>query len=113
WLTNTPPAAATVRTIPLDDSWFNDKDAGVEGRRESPLHDDDMACRYTLSSGTTGRPKVIGLTYGAVRERLISYSIRVSTPSWDRLVCMPGVFAHFGLALPTRPFGVARTPCSL
>jgi acyl-CoA synthetase (AMP-forming)/AMP-acid ligase II len=111
WLTSTPSEAATVRTIALDDSWFNDKDAGGEDRRGSPLHDDDMACRYILSSGTTGRPKVIGLTYGAVRERLISYSIRVSAPSWDRLVCMPGLSTNYGFSFAITTLWLGRTVC--
>jgi acyl-CoA synthetase (AMP-forming)/AMP-acid ligase II len=111
WLTIIPDTAATVRTIALDDTWFSDKTAGVEDGRGSPVHADDAACRYILSSGTTGRSKVIGLTYGAVRERLISYSVRVSNPSWDRLVCMPGLSTNYGFSFAITALWLGRTIC--
>ncbi len=111
WLTNTPSPAATVRTIALDDGWFNDKSFSVEDGRAAPRHDDNDASRFILSSGTTGRPKIIGLTYGAVRERLISYSIRMSTPSWDRLVCMPGLSTNYGFSFAITALWLGRTVC--
>jgi acyl-coenzyme A synthetase/AMP-(fatty) acid ligase len=110
WLTIKPNPAATIRTIALDDTWFNDKTANVEAGH-SRRHDDGAACRLILSSGTTGRPKVIGLTFGAVRERLISYSIRVNTPSWDRLVCMPGIATNYGFSFAITALWLGRTVC--
>ena len=109
WLTNTPPASPPVRTVPVDDSWFNDKD-DADGRGVPPHHD-GMACRYILSSGTTGRAKVIALSYGAVRERLLSYSIRVSNPSWERLVCMPGLSTNYGFSFAITTLWLGRTVC--
>jgi acyl-CoA synthetase (AMP-forming)/AMP-acid ligase II len=111
WLTSITAPAKTVRTIALDDTWFNDRSINVEQNRESKARDDAAACRLILSSGTTGRPKIIGLSYGAVRERLISYSIRVSTPSWDRLVCMPGLSTNYGFSFAITALWLGRTVC--
>jgi long-chain acyl-CoA synthetase len=111
WLTNTPDPAVPARTVVVDDGWFNDKAVAIEpARRPAPV-EDAAPCRYILSSGTTGRPKIIGLTYGAIRERLISYSIRVSTPSWDRMVCMPGLSTNYGYSFAITALWLGRTVC--
>jgi acyl-CoA synthetase (AMP-forming)/AMP-acid ligase II len=111
WLTGKADPAVAVRTIVLDDTWFAADPDPEEDSRRSPAHPDDAACRYILSSGTTGRPKIILLSYGAVRERLISYSIRVSTPSWDRLVCMPGLSTNYGFSFAITALWLGRTVC--
>jgi long-chain acyl-CoA synthetase len=108
-------AAATgsqtaTRTIMVDDSWFTDKDAEVD-RSPMSAADDDGPCRFILSSGTTGRPKIIALSFGSVRERLISYSIRASTPSWDRMVCEPGLATNYGYSFMVTTLWLGRTIC--
>jgi acyl-coenzyme A synthetase/AMP-(fatty) acid ligase len=109
-LTSATTSQEVVRTIVVDDSWFTDKDAEVD---RSPMQaaDDDRPCRYILSSGTTGRPKIIALSFGAVRERLISYSIRASTPSWDRMVCEPGLATNYGYSFMVTTLWLGRTIC--
>jgi acyl-coenzyme A synthetase/AMP-(fatty) acid ligase len=107
-LTAVPTTDAPVRTITVDDAWFNDADIDPA---VAPAADDRDLCRFILSSGTTGRAKIIGLSYAAVRERLISYAVRVSTPSWDRVVCMPGLSTNYGYSFAITALWLGRTIC--
>jgi acyl-coenzyme A synthetase/AMP-(fatty) acid ligase len=109
-LTNAPVSGTPIRMIPVDESWFNG-DAPATIERYSAPRDGEQLCRLILSSGTTGRPKIIALTFEAVQERLISYSIRMSTPSWDRLVCMPGLSTNYGYCFAITALWLGRTVC--
>jgi acyl-coenzyme A synthetase/AMP-(fatty) acid ligase len=109
-LTNAPVSGTPIRMIPVDESWFNGElPAAIE--RYSQPREGDQICRLIFSSGTTGRPKIIALTFEAVQERLISYSIRMSTPSWDRLVCMPGLSTNYGYCFAITTLWLGRTIC--
>lgn len=110
-LTPAPGSQASVRTIAVDDSWFTDSNVDLGGAAAACAHDDGGLCRFILSSGTTGRAKIIGLSFGAVRERLISYAVRVSTPSWDRVVCMPGLSTNYGYSFAITTLWLGRTIC--
>jgi long-chain acyl-CoA synthetase len=110
-LTNTPVAGTATRMIPVDDSWFNGEMPAVIPPRAAQPVGHDSTCRLILSSGTTGRPKIIALSFAAVHERLISYSIRVSTPSWDRVVCMPGLSTNYGYSFAITTLWLGRTIC--
>ncbi len=109
-LTTQPVTPSSVKAIVLDDSWFKDTtdDAAVH---RAPPPDDTAICRYVLSSGTTGQPKIIGLSFGAVKERLITYALRTSTPSWDRLVCIPGLSTNYGFSFAITALWLGRTVC--
>ncbi|MGZ5801873.1 MAG: class I adenylate-forming enzyme family protein [Burkholderiaceae bacterium] len=110
-LTDGPVAPAPVKTIVLDNSWFEDKTVAFSAPNVAITHDVSSDCRLILSSGTTGRPKIIGLSFAAVRERLLSYSIRTSSPSWDRLVCMPGLSTNYGFSFAITALWLGRTVC--
>jgi long-chain acyl-CoA synthetase len=109
--TAAPTAHTGVRTIRVDDGWFTDKTIDLNGAAAVTDWADERPCRYILSSGTTGRAKIICLSYGAVRERLTSYSIRVSTPSWDRMVCVPGLSTNYGFSFVIMALWLGRTVC--
>ncbi len=110
-LTNAPVPKGAAKIVTLDDSWFEGKDLLDAGPAPAAPWDDESPCRLILSSGTTGRPKTIALSYEAVQERLISYAIRVSTPSWDRLVCMLGISTNFGYSFAVTALWLGRTIC--
>jgi acyl-coenzyme A synthetase/AMP-(fatty) acid ligase len=110
-LTNAPISGTTTRMIPVDESWFNGELSAVVGPGAVRKVDGDNICRLILSSGTTGRPKIIALSFAAVRERLVSYSIRMSTPSWDRIVCMPGLTTNYGYSFAITTLWLGRTIC--
>jgi acyl-CoA synthetase (AMP-forming)/AMP-acid ligase II len=110
-LTNSPIADTAMRMIPVDDSWFNGDVPAETGPNVAAPQDPNRLCRLIMSSGTTGRPKIIALTYEAVCERLISYAIRTSTPSWDRVVCTPGLSTNYGYSFAITALWLGRTIC--
>jgi acyl-coenzyme A synthetase/AMP-(fatty) acid ligase len=61
------PRAGAVRVIPFDLGWMEG-----DGRplANPPAVGPDDLCRITLTSGTTGEPKTIGLTHRQVAERI-------------------------------------------
>jgi ansamitocin polyketide synthase A len=109
-LADTPRAHDRVRTIAVDESWFNDRTVDLKGPFTTAFRDDDP-CRFILSSGTTGHPKIIGLTYRVVRDRLVQKLVRISTPSWDRMLCMPGLSTGFGWSFIITALWLGRTAC--
>ena len=111
-LTNNPLATAATRMIEVDETWFNGDTLNADGPNVAQELDGECLCRLVLSSGTTGRPKIIALSFAAVRERLISYSIRTSAPSWDRVVCMPGLSTNYGYSFVVTTLWLGRTFCS-
>jgi acyl-coenzyme A synthetase/AMP-(fatty) acid ligase len=110
-LTNQPIAGTAVRMIIVDESWFNGEPTTAIGPNLAQQEDPHGMCRLILSSGTTGTPKIIALSYEAVQERLISYSIRTSTPSWDRIVCTPGLSTNYGYSFAIMTLWLGRTIC--
>lgn len=111
-LTNDATAKAPLRTIIVEDDWFNDKDVDPSLPNAALACDENSLCRLVFSSGTTGKPKMIGLSFAAVAERLISYSIRVSTPSWQTLVCTLGLSTNYGFSFAMTTLWLGRTFCA-
>ena len=110
-LTNQPIAGTAARMIVVDESWFNGEPPTMIGPNLAQQADPHSTCRLILSSGTTGTPKIIALSYEAVQERLISYSIRTSTPGWDRIVCTPGLSTNYGYSFAITTLWLGRTIC--
>jgi acyl-coenzyme A synthetase/AMP-(fatty) acid ligase len=109
-LTVQPIPDATTRVIVVEESWFNaSSDTAVNPVAVRP--NGDSLCRLIFSSGTTGRPKIIGLSFAAADERLISYMIRVGTPSWDRLVCLPGLSTNYGFSFTMTTLWLGHSIC--
>ena len=71
-LTNDATAKAPLRTIIVEDDWFNDKDVDPSLPNAALACDEPSLSRRVFTSGTTGKPKMIGLSFAAVAERLIS-----------------------------------------
>src|SRR4029078_4267211 len=86
----------TTRMIPVDESWFNDTQPDVIGPNVAQQRDNQGLCGLVLSSGATGTPKIIGFSFDAVQEKVITYAVRMSTPSWERLMCIPGLSTNYG-----------------
>jgi acyl-CoA synthetase (AMP-forming)/AMP-acid ligase II len=110
-LADKPVKSAAARMIPVDELWFNSEPPDIMGPNFAQQLDGNSLCRLVLSSGTTGRPKIIALSFAAVRERLISYSIRTSTPSWDRIVCAVGLSTNYGYSFAITTLWLGRTIC--
>ena len=110
-LTSKPDFSAKVRTIP---SRIPGSRTRRSIRRDSPPPsppNEDAVGRYILSAGASDRPDVTGLTFGAVKERLVTCALRTSTPNWDRLVCVPGLSTSYGFSFAITALWLGRTVC--
>jgi acyl-coenzyme A synthetase/AMP-(fatty) acid ligase len=110
-LTGKADFSAKVRTIFLEESWFTDKSVDTEESPPPSPPNEDAVCRYVLSPGATNRPDLTGLTFRAVNERLVSCALRTSTPSWDRLVCVPALSTSYGFSFAIVALWLGRTVC--
>lgn len=110
-LTNDAATKTPLRTIVVEDDWFNDTNVDASLPNMALSCDENSLCRLIFSSGTTGKPKMIGLSFAALAERLISYSIRVSTPSWQTLVCTLGLSTNYGFSFAMTALWLGRTYC--
>jgi acyl-coenzyme A synthetase/AMP-(fatty) acid ligase len=110
-LTNLPEVKGASRIVAVDESWFAEKAADEAIPNSALLRDEKAPCRLILSSGTTGKPKIISLSFDAVRERLYTYAIRASNPGWDRLLCMLGISTNFGFSFTVTALWLGRTIC--
>jgi acyl-coenzyme A synthetase/AMP-(fatty) acid ligase len=105
-LTHAPVAGTPARMILVDETWFSDPTTSAI---VPAAVSDEALCRMVYSSGTTGQPKIIGVTRRAVAERIETYAIRLSTPSWDRLLCMPGLSTNYGYSFTITALWLGRT----
>src|SRR5262249_13586595 len=94
-LTDTIDESLPVRMILVEESWFTPvkegQTASISPRRRP---DPESIGRLLLSSGTTGRRTVVGVSWRALQERLIT--LRLATPSWERLVCVSSMHDGVG-----------------
>jgi long-chain acyl-CoA synthetase len=68
-----PPAGSATPVIPVDESWYR---AGGEPDAfglDLPEPDADDLCRIMLTSGSTGSPKGVALSYRMVQERIDAF----------------------------------------
>ena len=95
-LTDAERAAIVAQTEPMVD--LDDPGLLTEAEADLPLlgeHDTDDVCAYVLSSGSTGAPKPIGLTYGNFLWSAMGGAFNIGVDPADRwLCCMP--LAHIG-----------------
>jgi acyl-CoA synthetase (AMP-forming)/AMP-acid ligase II len=105
-LTNFDGLAAPCPVVSITDDWFTDK------CEFAPVTVDPAAIsRLVLSSGTTGLPKIIGITRRAVAERVATYSVRLSRPAWERIVCVPGLSTNYGYSFAISTLWLGRAIC--
>jgi acyl-coenzyme A synthetase/AMP-(fatty) acid ligase len=87
--------AAPVRLIPFDSSWTAGDGTPIENPPD--VQADDL-CRITLTSGTTGDPKTIGLTYRMAADRIArhDYIYGPLAPQCSRMFCDLGLTINLG-----------------
>jgi acyl-coenzyme A synthetase/AMP-(fatty) acid ligase len=97
------------RQIFVGDDWFAGERRPITATRAAGFTDDRAICRVELSSGTTGRPKPISLSVGALYQWIINYYAAVGLGLWDRLLCMPGFTSSWGFSLAAHVMFAGKT----
>jgi O-succinylbenzoic acid--CoA ligase len=82
-------------------------DAGLLTQNEADLpllgeHDTDAICAYVLSSGSTGMPKPIGLTYGNFLWSAMGGAFNIGVDPADRWLCCVPLSHIAGLSIVVR-----------
>src|SRR5262249_41182263 len=96
-LTDTIDESLPVRMILVEESWFTPVKEGQTASispRSRP--DPDSIGRLLLSSGTTGRQKVIAVSWRALHQRLIATALRLGSSSWERALCAASMHSGVG-----------------
>lgn len=97
---------APVRVEMVEDSWFTGPPPARAGRGFANA---SAPCKIMLSSGTTGQPKALVFSAADIETRLMGYGLRLSTPSWERMLCMPGLSTILGFALAITALSYGRS----
>lgn len=84
-----PQTDAAVPVVAVDESWYRPAGGPDLSRLDLPEPDVDDLCRIMLTSGSTGSPKGVALTYGMVQERIDSFSFVLGSefPQYLGLLC--------------------------
>jgi acyl-coenzyme A synthetase/AMP-(fatty) acid ligase len=88
--------AIPARVEIVDDSWFVGPPAAGGGGKG--FANPSEVCRIMLSSGTTGEAKPLVFSAADIEARMIAYALRLATPGWERMLCMPGLSTNFGFS---------------
>jgi acyl-coenzyme A synthetase/AMP-(fatty) acid ligase len=78
----------------VDQKWF--VSAAADSVVVTPPFADDAICRASLSSGTTGEPKVVGFSTQATMARIHQRMLLSASVPWSRMLCIPGVSTNWG-----------------
>lgn len=93
-----PPSGIPIITI--DEAWFRATHAGDGQAVSMPELKPDDLCRIMLTSGSTGSPKPVALTYQMVEERIkaFSYVFGSDFPSYSNILCGTRLSSSLGYA---------------
>ena len=98
-------AIASVRMIPVDPGWFR-APAPASAVPPVPLHQDDATiCAYFDSSGTTGVPKIIGISHALMTRRIAAKERFAPLPGEPRQIFAVGPGAAYGFRDTLRVLG--------
>lgn len=93
----------------IGDEWFAGERQPIPVNRSTGFENDDIICRVELSSGTTGRPKAVSLTAGALFQWCINFYPAFGLGEWDRMLSRPGLTSSWGFSLAAHAFFAGRT----
>ncbi len=100
-------AAERARIVELVEPMVDLDDPGLLTQNEADLpllgeHDTDDICAYVLSSGSTGEPKPIGLTYGNFLWSAVGGAFNIGVDPSDRWLCCVPLSHVAGLSIVVR-----------
>jgi len=93
-----------TRFVEVTDEWFSSE---AEGAAPHGFADSTQVCRFNLSSGTTGQPKLAKVRIDQVGVRLGGYT----GFSWNSLLCPVGMSSNWTFMAICATFVAGRTIC--
>lgn len=86
-----------TRRVQATDAWFAE-DPPVTHALPATNPDPDWICRYTLTSGTTGNPKLVAYTLSDVCDHLTARVLTDTLSSRNSVMVMPGTSSNVGFS---------------
>jgi acyl-coenzyme A synthetase/AMP-(fatty) acid ligase len=94
--------------IEVTDDWFSDVAPATIGPLPAPFSGDRTVCRHSLSSGSTGEPKILDNTVGYIGRGAIA---GITVFNCDLVLCMPGMTTIFGFLIACLVLTSRKTLC--
>ena len=94
------------RFIEATDAWFSE-DVALARELPKQFNDSQEICRVSLSSGSTGAPKLIPRPVAAYSRRIL----RFIDTNWSSVLCMPGLSSNWGFMTSCAALATGRTLC--
>jgi acyl-coenzyme A synthetase/AMP-(fatty) acid ligase len=94
------------RFVPVTDAWFS-QDAPAPGDLPNGFLDEAQVCRWSLTSGTTGRPKLVRHRVEDVGRRVLKFI----DFDWNLVLSLPGLSSNFGFTNGCAALATGRTLC--
>ena len=95
-----------VRLVNVSDDWFT-SDVPESGAIPDGFSDPAQVCRASLTSGSTGAPKLIPHRVGSFGARIV----RFIDINWNLVLCMPGLSSNWGFITSCAALATGRTLC--
>lgn len=94
--------------IEVTDDWFAPDATGARGELPKPFAGSERICRHSLTSGSTGAPKILDHTVGALGRSIAS---TVGFSNCGLVLCMPGLSSVFGFRIACGALASRKTLC--
>ena len=108
---NRAALAPGLNQVLVEDDWFGGGARPFNAAPAVAFADDDAVARVALSSGTTGTPKAISLSVGAVQRWIRNYYFSIGCGDWSRMLLLPGLATSWGFTMAAHTLGAGKTLC--
>lgn len=95
------------RLVEVSDEWFA-ADPAVDGELPPAFSDPAQVCCLSLTSGTTGGPKLVEHPIDEFGTRIVRQHIDLN---WTRMLCLPGLSSNWGFSMSCACLATGRTVC--
>jgi acyl-coenzyme A synthetase/AMP-(fatty) acid ligase len=102
-----PKFASAHRFIEVTDAWFA-TDVLPSGRLPAPFSGERQVCRRSLTSGTTGEPKIFGNTIGYIGRHIFP---GIGVFNCSLVLSMPGLTTIWGFMVACAVLATRKTLC--
>jgi acyl-coenzyme A synthetase/AMP-(fatty) acid ligase len=94
------------RFIAVTDAWFS-QDVPARGELPNSFSERTQVCRWSLTSGTTGVPKIVKHRVEDVGRRVLKFV----DLDWNLVLSLPGLSSNFGFTNGCAALATGRTLC--
>ena len=94
--------------VEVTDDWFGPNEIVSSAPLPAPFSGDRQVCRYSLTSGSTGEPKLLDNTVGFFGRGVVC---GLATYNCHSVLCMPGLTTAYGMWIACTVLASRKTLC--